>query len=306
MFLDIVIRTLICGIWCRITQKTVQIFYGVPIDLGHGGTWYWAEDTSIVWNSAPHKKLMIAAGIPLLTAVCIGFPAFLLLQLLGIKKELVSDPQMHHYEYFYCGYRAQFHHWAVFVQGRKAIIAVISVLSSMLSVEFKGNLSLFTLLLAFGLQIFCNPWEDMRLNKMEEASLMTSCFACLIQGAAQSPKWNRTERQSLLVMSNMVVVGYVLYMSYELLKAYETSIREWVILRKGYEEHNGGLVSITVEVVDIAFYSTLSLIKELMSPGKLLKRGFTGWGVNGGNRPPRVDPHDDIEIPLVQFYHQAD
>lgn len=259
---------LIFVVCARMTQKMMQIFYRVSVDLGDGPSWYWAEDISIQWNSTPHMYLMLGAGIPLLMFVYLGFPAFLLWRLIGRKKKLQTNTGLYEYGYFYEGLRPEYAYWIVLVQARKATIAVISVMSSMIPLEYKINLALLTLLLAFGIHIVCNPWVDMRLNKMEEASPMTSAFLCL----AQNPNANEVEKAIVLIMGAMMMLGYVFYMLYEVLAAHTGLIVDWVRFHKGYEEHSGGLFRALVAVMQIVSRSIWLQLGFMRNKGKLLYR----------------------------------
>lgn len=194
---------------------------------------------------------MITAGMPLLMIVCLVFPAFLRFEVFDTRNKMHTDEVIFWYSYIYQGYQAGFSYWRVFIHGRKGLVAVISVLSDILTVKFKGYLTLCALVSEFGLQMGCNPYVNVELNKMEAASLLPFSFACLFQGMTQNPKMNIALKQVLSVMGVMLMVCFVLYMMFGLLTAHKSSIRAWVRKLERYEDHSVGLVSVLVAVVHI-------------------------------------------------------
>lgn len=227
----------------RLTQKMVQVFYCVPVDLGNGTRWYWAEDTSIQCYRESHIYLVMFAGAPLLIFVCLGFPIGLFVKLYRKKRPLHSGLMLSRYGYFYQGYFANFAYWEVLVQVRKGLLAVISVLSSAISEELKVYFALAVLMVAVALHTWCYPYKQQKLNRMEISSLFISSFVCLLEGVTHSPEGREKWATLLSVVIMVFLIGFVAYMMFEYLRLHIRSMLTWLEEQNEYREHTGGIFS---------------------------------------------------------------
>lgn len=281
---------LTAGHCCRLTQKMVQIFYCVSVELKDGKISYWAEDTNVKCWSTPHLYLAGFAGLPLLVFVSFGFPACLFWKLYRRKDRLHTSVVVSRFGFFYQAYHANFAYWEVLIQFRKGLLAVISVLSLTLSDQMKGYLALCVILVASALQSRCSPYKEQKLNRMELASLFISAFLCVFQGITESPEGNGVVKTIMTVGIFMSLSGFMLYMAYEYAMAHKKSFNEWLKKQKEYKKHTGGAVSL-IQVCACIICSRSQSV--LMSMWKWVccvhGESTTTPGVNGGHAADEDD-----------------
>lgn len=243
----------------------VQIFYCTHVDLGNGGSLYWAEDTSIECYKDSHKYLVIFAGGPLLVFICLGFPVSLFVNLYLKRKTLHSAVMVSRYGYFYQAYCASHAYWEVLVELRKGLLAVISVLSHTLSEELKLYVSSIVLLLAVALQTHCSPYKAQKLNRMETASLFITAFVCILQGVTISPEANSNLETVMSAGILVLLLSFVVYVIVELALSYKKPIYDWLIQQDEFAKHTGGLASffkVWSQIAASRFNSQTSTVKS--------------------------------------------
>lgn len=216
---------------------------------------FWAEDTSIKCYSSPHKYIVYFVGVPLMLFVCLGFPIILFVQLYRRRGRLDSPVVILHYGYFFKSYRPQFPYWEVFVQVRKALLAVISVLSLTLTDDLEMYAASCILLVALTLQNYCRPYVQAKLNNMESASLSISAFVCILEGMLQNPDRNKYLKHVLLVIIVALLFAFVGYMVIR-------SIYEWVIERDASVQWTGGSLSFLRVFVCLLYSQAQSQLKN--------------------------------------------
>lgn len=239
------------AVYCRLTQKMVQIFYCVPLELKKGRDWYWAEDTDIECYSIPHRYLAIFAGIPLLLFVTAGFPIALFIKLYRRKDRLPTNIVVSRYGHFYQAYHASFAHWDVFVLARKGLLAIISVLSLTFSNEIKGYAALFVILIAIALHTWYRPYKEQKLNLMEMVSLVISSIVIIFNGIALTPEGSKHLANAVSVINLVLLVSFVMYMMYEIVMASKNTMHNWLKEQDEYSEHRGGVISAVGVCVNI-------------------------------------------------------
>lgn len=294
-------RCLTTDTFCRITQKVAQIFYCVPVELKDGKKWYWVEDTKIVCSSPPHKYLAIFAGIPLLVFVCMGFPITLFVKLYRRRSRLHTDVVVSRYGYFYQGYDARCAYWGVLVQARKALLAVISVLSHALSEQLKGDLFLFVLLLALGFHICYNPHKERKLNRMESASLLVSCIVCVLRDMEQTSEGSLAVEFWLTTFNVVLIIGFVVYMAFEVISAYRISVIKW--LREDEEQagNPNAFLKISIRVIFSQVHLKIScLFKKFRSWATIgTRRWILNWTDSSKGRGGLSYNDHQSGIPLI-------
>lgn len=178
--------------------------------LKNDESWYWTEDTYVTWEGTPLKTTMSIVGTTIfLVVVSLGFPIFLFYQIYKCKGRLLNYQVLSRYGYFYKAYCINYRYWELVVLGRKGLLAVFSVLSGALSDELKEYWALSVLLLALGFHTRYSPYRNPYQNTMETASLMVSCFACILEGMIRNPKGDQDIKKWLTVLNTLLVFGYV-------------------------------------------------------------------------------------------------
>lgn len=103
------------------------------------------------------------------------------------------------------------------------MLAVISVLSHTLSSEIKRYSAMCVLLLVVALHTRFNSYKEMKLNRMETASLFISSFIILLEGVIHSPEGSMSMQIAVSVIITLLLVIFVGYMLFEWVRAYKTS-----------------------------------------------------------------------------------
>lgn len=230
--------------YCRFTQKAVQVFYCIPVDLGNGKSWYWAEDTGIHCYKGAHNLLAICAGAPVLLLVCLGFPTGLFVTLYRKRSCLHTHEMVARFGYFYQSYYASYAYWEVLVQVRKGLLGIISVLTRTFPDELKIYFAACVLLMAVALQTCCSPYREKKLNNMETVSLLISSFVCLLECITHNPEVGYHLNNIVTVIVVVLLVSFTAYMIFEFLLVQKRSIHDWLTEQDEYGEHTGGCVSL--------------------------------------------------------------
>lgn len=256
------------GVYFRLTQKMVQIFYCVLVELRDGETWYWAEDTTVQCYSVPHRYLVLFAGLPLLVFVTFGFPIVLFVKLYRRRNRLATGVVVSRYGIFFQPYHASFAHWDVFVLARKGTLAILSVLSLTFSDGIKGYSALFIILVSIALHTWCRPYKERKLNMMEMVSLVISSIVIIFNGMTLTPEGSENFTRVMSLVNMILLTLFVIYMLYEVVMASKNTMQNWLKAQDEYSEHRGGVISAVGVWVNII--SSRSL-KSVASVGRKLK-----------------------------------
>ncbi|RHY61649.1 hypothetical protein DYB30_001975 [Aphanomyces astaci] len=161
-----------------LTNHLFQMFACTQLGSDETGAplYFLNPDLDVKCYTASHYRWMYCVGIPALIGFTLGIPVFALYVVYSCRHNLDDLSTKLEYGFLYIGFRREYFYWEIWVMTRKILVCFIAVF---LKPQGTGPQALAATVLVFlGLYVHmdCQPYEDKRVNRLEQMALVTSLF----------------------------------------------------------------------------------------------------------------------------------
>ncbi|RHY19466.1 hypothetical protein DYB25_001115 [Aphanomyces astaci] len=161
-----------------LTNHLFQMFACTQLGSDETGAplYFLNPDLDVKCYTASHYRWMYCVGIPALVGFTLGIPVFALYVVYSCRHNLDDLSTKLEYGFLYIGFRREYFYWEIWVMTRKILVCFIAVF---LKPQGTGPQALAATVLVFlGLYVHmdCQPYEDKRVNRLEQMALVTSLF----------------------------------------------------------------------------------------------------------------------------------
>ena len=196
---------------------------------------YWILDTAVICNEGSHAILAGLLAWPFLVIFTFGFPPAIAYLIIVKVAEDYKDGWIYDIAGFvYRSYSKKYIFWESVIMFRKAVLAVVVVLSYRLGVNIQAVLASFVLIMALYFQTKCRPYrkEFDCLNDTESLSILFSSVTFVCSTFFADDRVSRGVRVLLsvfLCFANILLFLYLL----ALFAVFAAEYLRMVLVKKG-------------------------------------------------------------------------
>lgn len=217
--------------YLTITKQCVLVFMPVEVhhhdendqhDLATVGvaSKYWAQDTSIEYESDEHDFLIVFASL-FLASITFGFPVSSAIVLRHFREKASLGPEGPVYDrmgFLYRAFNPNLPHWESLIMARKAALSLIAVFSYDLGGIKQSLLAILVLVVAMYWHAGWMPYRDEFgfINTLELCSLFVSCMVFVLACFFTEGVSSVLVREILSFFVIMPIVLFILWLLREL------------------------------------------------------------------------------------------
>lgn len=164
----------------NLTKQILQIFTCSPLRMQEDNNneleYFLTADMDISCSDSFHQRIMFFVGIPALLLYTFGIPGFAFI-ILYQRRHQLADPRVKlQFGFLYDGYEHEYFFWELWVMIRKVLIIFVSVFLSRIGVASQSLGATGITFLALYMHLRAMPYEEPKLDQLEQFSLLTSLF----------------------------------------------------------------------------------------------------------------------------------
>ncbi|KAF0720460.1 Aste57867_286 [Aphanomyces stellatus] len=143
----------------------------------HGNALYFMDpDLDVACYTTSHYRWIYCVGIPSLIIYTLGIPT-LAYTILHIHRHNLNNLKTKlEFGFLYTGFKLKHFYWEIWVMMRKIVVCFISVFLKRSGVGPQALAATFLVFVSYHLQMECLPYENPKVNRLEQYSLLTSLF----------------------------------------------------------------------------------------------------------------------------------
>ncbi|KAH9112580.1 hypothetical protein LEN26_013264 [Aphanomyces euteiches] len=159
-----------------LTEKLFEMFACTQLGSdAHGNALYFLNpDLDVQCYTDSHYRWMYYVGVPGLLGFTFGVPVLALFILFSRRHRLELMTTKLEFGFMYMGFKPKYYYWEIWVMMRKNTVSFISVFLKPSGTGPQALAATVLVFVAYHLHMDRNPYEDERVNRLEEFSLLTS------------------------------------------------------------------------------------------------------------------------------------
>lgn len=165
-----------------VTTNVLNLFTCTTLGTGDNASSRVYGDVSIACSSDEHRAWQLYLGVPALLLLVLGTPAMLLLLLSRARRAPPGSALSTSAGFLVVGYKPQYWFAELVIMARKSGLACMMVFLAPSGITVQVCLGILVLLGALVVQLRIRPYDIVRCNQVEEASLIISIIT-MVAGA---------------------------------------------------------------------------------------------------------------------------
>ncbi|KAG9403226.1 hypothetical protein AC1031_005873 [Aphanomyces cochlioides] len=159
-----------------LTEKLFEMFACTQLGSDNQGNalYFLNPDLDVQCYTDSHYRWMYYVGAPGLLGFSFGVPVMALCILYSKRSQLETMKTKLELGFMYMGFKPQYYYWEIWVMMRKNIVSFISVFLKPSGTGPQALAATVLVFFAYHLQMDRSPYEDERVNRLEQLSLLTS------------------------------------------------------------------------------------------------------------------------------------